>query len=150
MHKYYPMQYPIVDTFASDELCERASHVHASAYGFWQRRGYSELCIRSAKRRDMAVTSLDEFYTTNVDDKDGEVKKKDAMDALRVEATCRARRGYFERRHRYRWVQAETNCYSPPVVYKDRAGINRARTFMERFENVKRSSNRRFSRMDAA
>ncbi len=127
-----------VDAFASWTSCARELRTFMQAL---MDSGNAE-AIRScrkrlAKRRDVAVTSLDEFYTTNVDDKDGEVKKKDAMDALRVEAACRVLDADISRDDiDTAWVSKKTekNCYSPPVVYKDRAGINRARTFMERFE----------------
>ena len=70
---------------------------------------------RLAKRRDVAAASLDAYYDKNDDDDDDkELKKKNAMDALRVEAACRVLIADISRDEMdTAWVTKQKNCYSP-------------------------------------
>ena len=126
-----------VDAFASWTSCARELRTFMRALMDCGNAEAIQSCReRLAKRRDVAVAWLDTYYSTN-DDKNDELKKKDAMNALRVEAACRVLDADISGDDiDTAWVsnQNEKHRYSPPEVHKDRAGIHRARTFMERFE----------------
>lgn len=126
-----------VDAFASWTSCARELRTFMQALMDCGNAGAIQGCReRLAKRRDVAAASLDAYYDKNDDDDDDkELKKKDAMDALRVEAACRVLIADISRDEiDTAWVTKQKNCYSPPLVYKDCSGQNRARIFMERFE----------------
>jgi len=126
-----------VDAFASWTSCARELRTFMQALMDCGNAEAIQGCReRLAKRRDVAAASLDAYYDKNDDDDDDkELKKKDAMDALRVEAACRVLIADISRDEiDTAWVTKQKNCYSPPLVYKDCSGQNRARIFMERFE----------------
>ena len=125
-----------VDAFASWTSCARELRTFMQALMDCGNAEAIQGCReRLAKRRDVAAASLDAYYDTNDDDNDKELKKKEAMDALRVEAACRVLIADISRDEiDTAWVSRQKNWYSPPLVYKDCSGQNRARIFMERFE----------------
>mgnify|MGYP002630089607 FL=1 len=129
-----------VDKFATWTSCARELRTFMEAL---MDSGNSEaiktLRERLAKRRDIAVTLLDEYYENDSSD-DGDIvdeaKYKVPMDALRVETACRVLdadvsrdeigTAWFSKKNRMR--------YLPPIVFKTGAGIERARVLMDRFE----------------
>ena len=125
-----------VDAFASWTSCARELRTFMQALMDCGNAEAIQGCReRLAKRRDVAAASLDAYYDTNDDDNDKELKKKEAMDALRVEAACRVLIADISGDEiDTAWVSRQKNWYSPPLVYKDCSGQNRARIFMERFE----------------